>query len=56
MEIDWEHPGGILSPGCPGGILSPGCPHNPCLSVSGGGIKKAATISTIETAIFTIIK
>ena len=59
MEIDWDHPGGILSPGCP---------HHPCLSIPGtrrfdhrskstcGGIKMAAAISTVEAAIFTILK
>ena len=26
VEIDWDHPGGILSPGCP---------HHPCLSIQG---------------------
>ena len=59
MEIDWDHPGGG------GGILSSGCPHilvclfrvpGGCLfdhrsKGTGGGIKMAAAISTVEVAI-----
>ena len=62
MEIDWDQPGEILSPGCP---------HHPCLCIPGtrrlpvlspikkygwGGIKMAAAICTVEAAIFTILR
>ena len=62
MEIDWDHPGRYIVTGLPASSLFVYSGY-PAVSLfdhrsksTGGGIKMAAAISTVEAAIFTILK